>query len=107
MEWGSHSAYSRLALITINLKKKYTGHSKSHFILAHNFKCCIEFTRHNTLPLLRHFALEADYFQDEELILILSTTLFDTSCVLHHNTHLTQNFSTYDIFVNETCIPNL
>ena len=55
------------------LKKKYTGYSKSNFILAHIFKCCTEFTRHNTLPLLRYFALEAenfssyfDYFQVEE-----------------------------------------
>jgi len=64
-------------------KKNYTGHSKSNIISAQIFKCCTEFTRNNTLPLLRHFALEADnfssyfdYFQDEEKILILSTTLF-------------------------------
>jgi len=56
----------------INLKKIYTGHSKRNFILAQIFNCCTEFTRNNTLPLLRHFALEADnfssyfdYFQDE------------------------------------------
>jgi len=73
LQCGSHSAHSRLALITINLKKKYTGHSKSNFILAHIFKCCTEFTHHNTLPVLRHFALEAenfssyfDYYQNED-----------------------------------------
>jgi len=75
LEWGSHSAFSRLALITINFerKKNYTGHSKSNFILAPFVNCCTQFTRNNTIPLLRHFALEADkvsscidYFQDEE-----------------------------------------
>ena len=75
LERESHFAFSRLALITINFgeKKNYTGHSKSNFILAQIFNCCTEFTRNSTLPLLRHFALEADnlssyfnYFQDEE-----------------------------------------
>ena len=59
LEWGSHSALSRLALITINLKKNYTGHSESNFISAQISKRCTEFTRSNTLPLLRYFALEA------------------------------------------------
>jgi len=54
-------------------KKNYTGHSKRNFILAQSVNCCTLFTRNNTLPLLRNFALEADkiasyidYFQDEE-----------------------------------------
>ena len=72
MECGSHSAFSRLALITINFQKHYTGHSKSNFVLAQNLNCCTQFTHNNTLQLLRHFALEADnissyfdYFKDE------------------------------------------
>jgi len=37
-----------------------------------------------------------------------STNLFDTSCIFHHNTHFTRNFSTYEpFFVNETFIRNL
>ena len=75
LQWGSHSAFSRLALITINFEKKnYTGHSKSNFISAQIFKRCTEFIRSNTLPTAFDiFALGADnfssyfdYFQDEE-----------------------------------------
>ena len=34
LEWGSLSAFTRFALITINLKKNYTGHSKRNSISA-------------------------------------------------------------------------
>ena len=74
MEWGSHSAFTRLALITINFLKKTTQAIRRAISFRHTFfKRCTEFTRNETLPLLRHFALEADnfssysdYFQDEE-----------------------------------------
>jgi len=55
------------------LKKKLHRPFEEQFYFSTIFNCCTQFTRSNTLPLLRHFALEAnnsssysDYFQDEE-----------------------------------------
>jgi len=113
LEWGSHSAFTRLALITINFEKNYTGHSKSNFISAQIFKLRTQFTCNKSLPLLRHFALEADnfssyfdYFQDEEEILILSTTLLYTGCIFHHNTHFTLYISPQHSLCDCTGIAN-
>ena len=73
MEWGSLSEFSRLALNTINFDKTPHRPFEEQFYFSTKFNCCTQFTRDNTLPLLRHFALEADnfssyfdYFQDEE-----------------------------------------
>jgi len=64
LEWGSHSAFSRLALITVNFEEKKTTQATRRGILfqQHFFNCCTHFTRNDTLPLFRHFALEADNF---------------------------------------------
>ena len=74
---GSHSAFSLLALITINFEneKKIKQAIGRAILFQHKyfFKRRAQFTLKNTLQLLRNFALEADnfssyfdHFQDEE-----------------------------------------
>ena len=110
LEWGSLSAFTRFALITINLKKNYTGHSKRNSISAQilnaalnlhattHFHCfdILQLKQITFLRILIIFKMKSGFWfwaPHSSTLVVYFTTTLNSHCIFHHNTHFSPYIS--------------